>query len=151
LAYINTDLLCYRASKPEELVLRQKNAWDPWVDWFEKKCEATLEITSDLKALVQLPVIHDSVRRDVDTMTMPQFTVFQSVSPMTGSVILALAFVAGSAEPQDLFNAMFVEELHKAEIYNEEKYGAAPDQEVRYISAKRDLKAARIFLELQNA
>jgi len=34
LAYLDTDLLCYRAEKPEELVRRQREAWDPWLDWF---------------------------------------------------------------------------------------------------------------------
>ena len=32
-AYAETDLFCYRAEAPRELVERQQRAWDPMLDW----------------------------------------------------------------------------------------------------------------------
>ena len=31
LAYLNTDMICYRAAQPEHYVVRQKEAWDTWI------------------------------------------------------------------------------------------------------------------------
>ena len=35
--YAGTDLLCYRAEHPAELVARQARAWQPWLDWAERQ------------------------------------------------------------------------------------------------------------------
>jgi len=34
--YAGSDLLCYRALEPEELVKRQIESWDPVLDWLDK-------------------------------------------------------------------------------------------------------------------
>ena len=41
--YGDTDLLCYRADSPVELVARQAAAWDPLLDWAADTLEARLK------------------------------------------------------------------------------------------------------------
>ena len=43
-AYGGTDLLCYRAEAPEELVRRQAEAWDPLLDWAADRYGARLAV-----------------------------------------------------------------------------------------------------------
>ena len=40
--YAATDLLCYRAAGPAELVARQAATWQPWLDWAERRFDARL-------------------------------------------------------------------------------------------------------------
>ena len=40
-AYAESDLLCYRADAPEELVERQAGAWDPLLDCARGRCSTS--------------------------------------------------------------------------------------------------------------
>jgi chaperone required for assembly of F1-ATPase len=145
--YLDTDLLCYRAVQPPELARRQQDAWDPWLVWFEKKFGATLATTTDLKALNQPAKAHEAVRDHIEDMDDDHFTILQIVTPLCGSVVLALAFVDRAATPEDVFAASHVEETYKSELYNEQKHGPDLLQEKKDREAVIDLEAAAKFLD----
>ena len=42
--YAESDLLCYRAETPEELVARQAREWQPWLDWVALTYDAPLRV-----------------------------------------------------------------------------------------------------------
>ena len=42
--YAESDMLCYRAETPEELVARQMRAWQPWLDWAALTYDAPLRV-----------------------------------------------------------------------------------------------------------
>lgn len=147
LGYLDTDLLCYRASEPPELVQKETLARDPWLFWFEKQHGVKLGTTRGLMALHHDDAAHAAVDHAVRTLDLWAFTVLQMVTSLTGSLVLALAFVTGPAQEDDLLRALYVEEDYKAEIYNEDFYGRAPHQEKAMQSVGRDLRAGRVFLE----
>lgn len=146
LAYINTDLLCYRIDMPEDLAQRQKDRWDPPLTWFKEEYGGTFETTFGLSALTQEDAIHKAFEKEAMSMDIFEFTVFQITTSMTGSVILALAFVKEATDIDDIFQAVFVDELYRAEIYDEEKYGVDPMQEKQRESLLRDLQAMHLIL-----
>ncbi len=148
MAYLDTDLICYRVSEPQELLDKQEAAWDVWLSWFEKNFRYMLDITNDLRAMKQSPEAHKAVERRVRAYQNLHFTVLQNLTALTGSLVLALAFVAGAAKPEHIQRAVYVEEDHKAEIYNEAVHGLAPLEEQKREVMKRELAAARTFLEL---
>jgi chaperone required for assembly of F1-ATPase len=147
LGYLDTDLVCYRAADPEELVKRETAARDPWLRWFEKHYNCKLNTTTGLVALRHDDLAHVQAADAVRALDLWAFNVLQSVTASTGSLVLALAFVVGPAQEDDLLRALYVEEDHKSEIYNEEFYGRAPHQEKAMAAVARDLKAGREFLE----
>lgn len=147
LAYLDTDLLCYRASDPPALVEMENVARDPGLKWFEERFGATLLVTNGLAALRQPPEAHDKVRNVVTSMPLWQFNILQLVTGLTGSLVLGLAFVEQACTPDECLKALYVEEDHKADMYDEEFYGRAPQTEASMKSAKRDLEAAQAFLK----
>ncbi len=147
LGYLDTDLLCYRASEPPELVHKETTARDPWLHWYEKQCGMALGTTTGLIALRHDDRIHNHAEQAVRLLDVWGFTVLQMVTAITGSLVLALAFVSGPAQEDDLLRALYVEEDYKSAIYNEEFYGRAPHQEKSMQGVARDLKAGRVFLE----
>ncbi len=148
LKYLDTDLICYRAESPPELKQAQEEVWDEYLDWFKQKFGVKLETTTKLSALKQPRAAHDSVARYVDTLPDNRFTILQMVIPISGSVVLGLAFIEGAISAQELFKAIRVEESFKAEIYNEDFYGQDPAQEAKDNAIQRDLEAAQTYLSL---
>lgn len=150
LAYLDTDLICYRTNEPPELLAQQEAAWDIWLSWFEKNFRYMLEITNDIQAVKQTSEAHKAVERRVRAFRDSQFTVLQHLTALTGSLVLALAYVAGAAKPEHVLRAVYVEEDYKAKIYNEDVHGLAPNEEKKRATMKRELEAARSFLDLVN-
>ena len=148
LAYLDTDLICYRTKEPEDLALAQSECWDVWTAWFEKQYNVSLKTTTDLIALSQDKKAHEKVASEIKGMDDPHFTVLQLITPLCGSLVLGLAFMHGNADNQQVFEAANVEELYKGRIYDEEKYGADPLEEKKRVAMQRDLRAARKFLQL---
>lgn len=148
LGYLDTDLICYRASEPPEVAAAQQTAWDPALAWFAQRYGVQLATTTALAALRQPQAAHDAAAQAVAAMDGYRFAAFQLVVSVTGSLVLALAFSEGAWDDAALFTAMNVEEDYKAALYNEEFYGRAPHQERREESVRRDLAAAKTFIDI---
>ena len=52
-AYAETDLLCYRAAAPPELVERQGQTWQPLLDWAAGTYGARLAVTTSILPIAQ--------------------------------------------------------------------------------------------------
>lgn len=146
--YLDTDLICYRTAHPPELARRQQEIWDPWLRWFETEFGVILETTTDLKALKQPQAAHQAIDKLIRSLDDDQFTALQIVVPVSGSLILALAFLKQAASSEQVFDAARIEERFKAELYNEKQYGPDPMQEKQDQAALADLRAAAKFLDL---
>lgn len=126
LKYINTDLLCYRADAPEELVARQDKLWQPHLDWFSKQYGLEFQTTHGLGALKQDQTIHDVIASEIRALDDDRFTLVQMITPACGSIILALAFIKGAANVDDLMACAYLEEDYKFDLYNEAVHGGDP-------------------------
>ncbi|MCB1562437.1 MAG: ATP12 chaperone family protein [Alphaproteobacteria bacterium] len=146
LKYLDTDLLCYRTDHPPALAQAQDEAWSPWLGWFERRFSGALETTTGLRALRQDEALAERIRDHVQAMDDDAFTVFQLVTALGGSIVLALAFMEGELSPAELFEAIRVEERWKAALYDEERYGPDPMQARKDESAQTDLAAAQLYL-----
>jgi chaperone required for assembly of F1-ATPase len=147
LAYLNTDLICYRTDN-EEIAARQAAAWDPWLVWFGERYDSGLVVTDFIKAITQPHETQDAVRDALEAMDDYRFAVLQLVTSLTGSLVFGLAFDEGAMSPEEAFDAANVDEIYKAKIYNEDVHGKAPNEELRERAMKRDLAASRAFLNL---
>lgn len=148
LAYLNTDLLCYRADIPAAVGTAQAEAWDPWLKWFKERFGFALATTCGLQALRHETEAERTVGTYISGLDEYRFNILQLVTSISGSLVLAIAFTEQVITPEQLFDAVHVEESYKAAIYNEEKYGFAPDIEKKRAAMMRDLKAAAHLLEL---
>lgn len=146
LEYLDTDLLCYPAPHPPELVKLQAEAWAPWRAWFEKKSGAKLLTTTKLEALRQPEEAHAFAKKFAAALDDDHFTVFQLAASLTGSLILAMAFTDRALGPDEIFACARVEERYKAGLYDEKKHGPDPAQEKKDMEILRDLKAAAVWL-----
>ncbi|MCU0856651.1 MAG: ATPase [Rhodobacteraceae bacterium] len=99
-AFGETDLLCYRAGAPEELVRRQAEAWDPLLDWAARRHGARLAVTTGILPVGQPEAAIAALAGAVRALSPWELTALHELVSLTGSLVLGLA-VAGGACPAD--------------------------------------------------
>ncbi len=93
--YGETDLLCYRADNPQELIERQKQAWDPLLAWSAEELGSPLVATT---GIVHVEQPRDSIRNLTDIVKGYSgfaLTALYDWVTLSGSLVLALAVSRG--------------------------------------------------------
>lgn len=150
LKYLNTDLLCYRTKEPDVLKKRQKEFWDPWLSWFDEHFETPLLTTFGLQALTQEPETHKRIWNYIEALDPYYFALLHILTALTGSIVMALAFIEGDITPGEVFAAMHVEEDYHADLCGENAETKPAQDNQRTQDIHRDLTAAKRFIDLLN-
>ncbi len=148
LKYLDTDLLCYRVKEPAELARRQKETWDRWLSWFDEHFESPLDVTYGIDALKQDDDTHKQIWNYIEGLDEYYFAILQIVTSLSGSIVLALAFLEREADAAQVFDAAELEEIYHSELAGEDVHGSDPVQEKRQANMKRELAGATSFLNL---
>lgn len=90
-AYGETDLLCYRAEAPEELLQRQISFWDPPLDWAAARFGARLRTTTGVTPVPQASDALARLGKAVRASSPWRLTGLHELVSMTGSLVLGLA------------------------------------------------------------
>ncbi|MFT4960836.1 MAG: chaperone required for assembly of F1-ATPase [Paracoccaceae bacterium] len=117
-AYGDSDLLCYRADTPEELVARQTVQWDPALDWAAKKLGVRLQTRSGVIHQAQDGKALNTLTKMVHTMSPYQLAGFHDLVSLSGSLVLGFSVVLQWKEPEKVW---FLSRLD--EIWQHEKWG----------------------------
>ena len=146
--YGETDLLCYRATDPDDLVQRQAQQWQPWLDWAEQHYGARLLVTAGIIHRPQPPEALAALAAAVAAQPPPALAALGLIVPATGSLILGLAIAAGAATPEAATQAAQLDELYQAELW-----GVEWESEERRTRIAADIALAARYLSLsrQNA
>jgi len=92
-AYGDSDLLCYRAAGPKELIALQVAAWDPLLAWAASDLGAPLNAHEGVIHVPQAPKSLDQLTSHVAEMDNFALAAFHDLVAMSGSLILALAVI----------------------------------------------------------
>ncbi|WP_157216726.1 ATP12 family chaperone protein [Flavisphingomonas formosensis] len=141
--YAETDLLCYRADEPADLVARQAEAWDPLLEWARGRYDIGFEVVTGIVHRAQ----HEAtVARLAAALAACDPFRLAALSPLVtigGSLVAALALAEGRIEAGTAFEATHLDELWQAEQWGEDPF-AADARAAR----RRDFEAAARFLAL---
>lgn len=143
LRYAETDLLCYRANHPTDLVALQSQRWQPLLDWATQSLGARLETTSGLTALSQAPESLLALQRHMDAMDLWRLTAAQSLTAACGSLVLALATVAGRISGETAWELALLDEL-----FQNQQWGEDSEAVERRAALHRDILAAEQLVRL---
>ncbi|MXX87869.1 MAG: ATPase [Boseongicola sp. SB0677_bin_26] len=139
--YAGTDLLSYRAAGPVELVLWQRETWDPLLDWLASRHGVRFEVTRGVMPVEQDPACVSRLAQGMESMSSFQLTGFQELVTLSGSFVIALAVADGAFPVQDLWSASRLDESWQAEQWGEDV--EAVEESVRKMRAF--LHAAELF------
>lgn len=113
--YGDSDLLCYRANSPAELVARQDRLWDPYLDWASENLDAKLLPRVGVIHSPQDPQSIENLRRVVHAFNAFELTAIHDLVGLSGSLILGLAAAYGHESPDSIWEISRVDERWQAE------------------------------------
>ena len=138
-----TDLVCYRAREPAELVRRQEEAWQPLVEWVADRYGARLEVTAGVVPAKQPKEALDALTRAIKEFDDFALTALHAATAAAGSLAIGLALAEGEIDAEAAFAVACLDEHFQAE-----KWGADAEAEQRREALRADIAAASRFLAL---
>ncbi len=121
-AYAETELLCYRAAEPPELVVRQNEVWNPVLDWARGRYDASFTLVTGIMHQPQPPATLARLADAVLTQDAWHLAALSPLITISGSLIVALAVVEGALKPQAAFDIAHLDELWQAELWGEDYF-----------------------------
>ena len=141
-AYAASDLLCYRAEEPESLAERQRQAFDPALDWAADALGARFRLAAGVMPIAQPPEALSAVRAALDNLEDPvALAALSVITTLTGSALLALAVANGAMTAEEAWRAAHVDEDFQAE-----RWGMDAEAVARREARWREMEAAAIAL-----
>jgi chaperone required for assembly of F1-ATPase len=120
-AYGDSDLLCYRADAPEELVERQNEQWNPMLDWADEVMGARLLPRTGVMHSPQDPAATAVLSQRTHALSPFELAAFHDLVSLSGSLVLGFA-AALNARPADaLWKISRLDELWQEEQWGEDE------------------------------
>lgn len=123
--YADSDLTCYRALHPEGLVARQSEAWDPLLEWLDRRHGVRLQ---PRRGVIHDPQDEAAIARlaeIVDAMGVFSLTAFHDLVTLSGSLVIGLAVIDGHAPIDRLWTLSRVDETWQEQFWGVDDEAAA--------------------------
>lgn len=120
-AYGDSDLICYRAADPKELVERQNKSWDPLVDWSATYLKAPLQVYVGVMHAPQPEASMLRLTEAVHAFAPFQLTAFHDLVALSGSLVTAFAVVHEYAPAEVLWDVSRIDENWQIEQWGEDE------------------------------
>lgn len=146
LEFARHDVLCYRVEHPRELVVRQRAAWDPWLDWAAREHGLRLMPTAGIMAVEQPAEVIERLRCVLEALHPLALVAVHAAARVTHSAVLALALAQGALDAEEAFRLAHLEELWEIEQWGEER-----EQRRRHSALRAELNAAATVLAASRA
>ncbi|GAA3250687.1 ATP12 family chaperone protein [Sphingomonas yabuuchiae] len=140
--YAESDLLCYRADSPPELVARQDAVWNPLLDWARDRYDVHFTLVTGIMHRPQPSATVERLAHAVAALDPFRLAALSPVVTITGSLVLALALLEDAADADTIWTAAHVDEDFQAEQWGED-YLAVEAREAK----RREFDAAVRFLK----
>lgn len=138
--YAGSDLLCYRADAPDQLVALQAELWDPLLDWMRENFGATFMLSEGVVHVAQ-----PSRTLEIVAGLLPddplRLAALNLMTTLSGSALIALAVARGRLTAEEAWRA-----AHADEEIQERLWGSDAEALARRATRFRDFSAAaRLF------
>lgn len=123
-AYAGSDLLCYRAEAPADLVALQAEFWDPLLDWAAQALPARFVLAQGVMPVNQPPRALEAVRSALTGVEALPLAALHVMTTLTGSAILPLAHTHGAIDADKAWQAAHVDEDYQISEWGEDAEAA---------------------------
>lgn len=143
--YGASDLLCYRATEPQELIARQAEQWDPVLDWAAETLGARLVPVSGVMFQAQDTASTGRLRAMVRDLSEYELAAFHDLVSLSGSLILGFAAIHQYRPLEELWRLSRLDENWQEELWgvDEEASAQAEVKRQAFLHADRFFRMAR--------
>ncbi len=140
-AYGESDVLCYRANDPPDLVARQLDLWEPTLDWAQTRYGVTFARISGIMHQPQPPETLNRLAAAIGARTPFELAALSHIVTINGSLVIALALIEGAIAAGAAFDAAHLDELWQVEKWGEDSFATQAREAHRadFLSACRFL------------
>jgi chaperone required for assembly of F1-ATPase len=142
-AYADADALLYRADGPGDLVRRQAAAWNPLLDWAERRYSVEFVPVAGVMHRPQPPETLAVLGSAIAAFPPFRLVAMQPLVTISGSLVAALALAERAFDEDTVWAAAALDELYQAEKWGEDDLAAAARA-----NRRADFAAAARFLAL---
>ncbi len=121
-AYAESELLCYRADAPPELVARQEAVWDPVLEWARRRYDVSFTLVTGIMHQPQPDQTLSRLRAAISAYDAFELAALSPIVSISGSLVMALAVAEAAIVPDAAFNAAHLDELWQAEQWGEDDF-----------------------------
>ena len=139
-SYGGNDLLCYRGDQ-DDLAIRQRELWQPWLDHLAKNSDIHLKIGRGI-----MPIFQPDVGKFIPLIAAYdnwRLGMLHRATSLSGSLVLGLVFVDATIDIDQMFELSFLEEL-----WQNEKWGKDFEALDRHEFLRVELQDVLCFLLL---
>ncbi len=127
-AYAESDLVCYRASGPDELVARQNRSWSPILEWLGAEFGAPLATCRGVMPVRQSTRSVRALADEVGRLDAHVLCGFSEMVALTGSLAIGLAVLHGRLDPHAGWSTAMIDEHFQAECWGVDSEAAALEE-----------------------
>lgn len=146
LAYGGSDLLCYLAEGPRELIERQARHWGEVHTWIKQAFGIELQLTAGVMPVRQSEAALARLDEAIGDCRPLELAALHVVTSITGSLLLALAILHDRLDPQDAWRLANLDE-----DYQIEQWGCDEEAEAHRARRWREMQAATLVLASRRA
>lgn len=146
MSYAASELLCHRADSPEELVDRQRLAWEPVLHWCALQFDAVLKPATGIMPIAQPPEALHALQLVLQQYDDFRLAGLQHAAGISGSLVLGLALAENHLSAEGVFQAAELDAL-----YQIEKNGEDPAVTARHEGIKGELAVCERWFRLLRA
>ena len=142
LSLAKSDVVCYRAASPSDLVRRQELEWDPLIAWAREHFGASL-CAADSLTIEQGQMAMDALAASLSKLDAFSLAALYAASSLCGSLVIALALSERTLNPEQAFAAANLDKIYQAE-----RWGWDPQETAKTTAERAELNQISRFLEL---
>lgn len=138
-AYGASDLLCYRASEPADLVAEQAAAWDPLIDWARARYDVAFVITQGVMPVAQPPATLARLAGAVAALDPWLLAGVTTAVSLTGTLIGTLAYLDDATDADRLWDVASLDAVFQARQWGRDAEAEAQSalRQSQYVAATR--------------
>jgi chaperone required for assembly of F1-ATPase len=126
-----SDVICYHASGPADLVAQQLEAWTPLLDWARQSLGAELKATAGVSPVTQPASSLAALKSAVSGHEDWQLAALYDAVTISGSLVIGLALSRGRVSTDEAWRAGQLDELYQLARWGEDSLAAAARQDKR--------------------
>lgn len=140
--FAGDDLVCYRATHPQELIERQSAAWDPPLAWLKKTHAIELKTGAGVMPVSQSTSDIGKFRRLLDRYDMLQLAALHTFATLLGSAVLSYAVSEKRLPSEEAWTAAHLDEDWQIALW-----GRDAEAEARRAFRQREFQAAVLIAD----
>lgn len=144
-AYGESDAFCYRADADEPFAPKQAEIWGPWLDWAQARYDVSFRIVHGVLHQPQPEATLEKLRAAVRARGTFELAAMAKLAHLAGSLVAVLAIVEHAGAPEELWEAVCLEELWQEQNWGSDHWAQKnrADREAEFLSAARFMDLLR--------